>query len=232
MAAANKVVLPIAAEVSWKRPPPQASIFFQLGNDSLWTWRSLSRHRRPRVRSTERFFSAVDAPKTDKDTQTPGNEVLCVFVLQIGERLKGIVVDELDGATGKKAWVRLGVTRRAKGGTQAYVDGMLRLNKEKGLKPKKVAIDRPVTVYVKEVSQEIDPKHSTIRNTPRLEEHSPCEGNYNRIPGRYSGVRRAVMKMYTHCGRIVWVSSQLGILLAEQAQLCLKNLGERAVEDM
>lgn len=61
------------------------------------------------------------------------------------------MVDELDGTTGKKAWVRVGVTRKAKEGKLAYVDGMLRLNKEKGLKPKKVAIDRPVTVYVKEV---------------------------------------------------------------------------------
>lgn len=71
---------------------------------------------------------------------------------QVGERLKGVVVAELDGASGKKAWVNVGVMRRAKGGKFSAVDGMIRLSKEKGLKPKKVAIDRPVTVYVSKAS--------------------------------------------------------------------------------
>eukprot|EP00903_Cladosiphon_okamuranus_P019672 g18081.t2 len=71
--------------------------------------------------------------------------------LKVGERLKGVVVSELEGKSGKKAWVSLGVMRRAKGGRFSNVDGMIRLNKEKGLKPKKVAIDRPVTVYVTKV---------------------------------------------------------------------------------
>lgn len=70
---------------------------------------------------------------------------------QVGERLKGVVVSELDGTSGKKAWVSVGVMRRAKGGKFSQVDGMIRLSKEKGLKPKKVAIDKPVTVYVSKV---------------------------------------------------------------------------------
>lgn len=57
-------------------------------------------------------------------------------------------MSELEGTSGKKAWVSLGVMRRAKGGKFSHVDGMIRLSKEKGLKPKKVAVDRPVTVYV------------------------------------------------------------------------------------
>ncbi|CAN0150451.1 unnamed protein product [Pylaiella littoralis] len=71
--------------------------------------------------------------------------------LKVGERLKGVVVSELEGTSGKKAWVSVGVMRRAKGGKFSQVDGMIRLSKEKGLKPKKVAIDRPVTVYVSKV---------------------------------------------------------------------------------
>lgn len=71
----------------------------------------------------------------------------------MGERLKGVVVSELEGASGKKAWVSLGVMRRAKGGKFSHVDGMIRLSKEKGLKPKKVAVDRPVTVYVSKASR-------------------------------------------------------------------------------
>eukprot|EP00752_Nemacystus_decipiens_P017765 g15927.t2 len=71
--------------------------------------------------------------------------------LKVGERLKGVVVSELEGKSGKKAWVSLGVMRRSKGGRFSPVDGMIRLSKEKGLKPKKVAIDRPVTVYVSKV---------------------------------------------------------------------------------
>lgn len=70
----------------------------------------------------------------------------------MGERLKGIVIGELDGKTGKKAWVRVDVRRRAKGGRYRYVNGMLRLSQEKGLKPRKVQIDKPVTVFVKEAS--------------------------------------------------------------------------------
>lgn len=62
-----------------------------------------------------------------------------------------MVVSELEGTSGKKAWVSLGVMRRAKGGRFSPVDGMIRLNREKGLKPKKVAVDRPVTVYVSKV---------------------------------------------------------------------------------
>lgn len=72
---------------------------------------------------------------------------------QVGERLKGVVVSELDGTSGKKAWVSLGVMRRARGGKFAQVDGMIRLNREKGLKPKKVAVDRPLTVYVSKASK-------------------------------------------------------------------------------
>lgn len=71
---------------------------------------------------------------------------------QIGERLKGVVVTELEGTSGKKAWVSLGVMRRAKGGKFSHVDGMIRLSKEKGLKPRKVAVDKPVTVYVSKAS--------------------------------------------------------------------------------
>ena len=70
----------------------------------------------------------------------------------MGERLKGVVVSELDGTSGKKAWVSVGVMRRAKGGRFSQVDGMIRLNKEKGLKPRKVAVDKPVTVYVSKAS--------------------------------------------------------------------------------
>lgn len=76
---------------------------------------------------------------------------LDVLAGQVGEKLKGIVVSELDGKTGKKAWVRLGVRRKAKGGRFAYVDGMVRLNKERGIDPRKVAVDKPVTVFVREV---------------------------------------------------------------------------------
>ncbi|CAN0597327.1 unnamed protein product, partial [Laminaria digitata] len=70
---------------------------------------------------------------------------------QVGERLKGIVVNLLEGSTGKKAWVRVGIMRASKGGKLAYVDGMIRLSKEKGLKPRKVAVDKPLTVYVTKV---------------------------------------------------------------------------------
>lgn len=65
--------------------------------------------------------------------------------------MKGIVVSELEGTTGKKAWVRVNVARAAKGGRMRYVDGMIRLSKEKGLKPRKVAVDKPVTVFVRKV---------------------------------------------------------------------------------
>lgn len=57
----------------------------------------------------------------------------------------------LEGNTGKKAWVRVGIMRASKGGKMAYVDGMIRLSKEKGLKPRKVAVDKPLTVYVAKV---------------------------------------------------------------------------------
>lgn len=73
----------------------------------------------------------------------------------MGDRLKGIVVNLLEGSTGKKAWVRVGIMRASKGGKLAFVDGMIRLSKEKGLKPRKVAVDKPLTVYVTKVGLEI-----------------------------------------------------------------------------
>lgn len=65
--------------------------------------------------------------------------------------MKGIVVTELDGKTGKKAWVRVGVTRAAKGGRTVDVNGMIRVDKQKGIKPARMAVDKPVTVYVSKV---------------------------------------------------------------------------------
>lgn len=72
-------------------------------------------------------------------------------VKKIGDRLKGVVASELEGTTGKKAWITVPVVRIAKGGKYARVDAMIRLDKEKGVKKKKVAVDKPVTVYVKKV---------------------------------------------------------------------------------
>ena len=74
---------------------------------------------------------------------------------QVCDRLKGIVVDELEGETGKKAWVRLGVTRYTKGGGTAFVDGMIRVDEQKGIEPTRMAVDKPVTVYVSKVPRSI-----------------------------------------------------------------------------
>lgn len=65
--------------------------------------------------------------------------------------MKGVIVTELDGKTGKKAWVRAGVSRAAKGGKIVDVNGMIRVDKQKGIKPARMAVNKPVTVYVSKV---------------------------------------------------------------------------------
>lgn len=105
----------------------------------------------PRQSSFSKTLPADAAASVLAHTNTPHACAPKTNTPQLGERLKGVVVTELEGTSGKKAWVSLGVMRRAKGGRFSPVDGMIRLSKEKGLKPKKVAVDRPVTVYVSKV---------------------------------------------------------------------------------
>ncbi|CBJ31572.1 conserved unknown protein [Ectocarpus siliculosus] len=110
--------------------------------------RLVQRSPLPRGQRLSATMSSVPAVGQKKAKREPPR---LLENLEVGERLKGVVVTELDGTSGKKAWVRVGVMRRAKGGKFSHVDGMIRLNKEKGLKPKKVAVDKPVTVYVSKV---------------------------------------------------------------------------------
>ncbi|CAM9248889.1 unnamed protein product [Discosporangium mesarthrocarpum] len=74
--------------------------------------------------------------------------------LELGTRLKGVVVSEYEGRKGKKAWVRVPVTRPASGGSRRYVDAMIRLDKEEEGKSTKLKINSPVTVYVNKVKLE------------------------------------------------------------------------------
>ncbi|CAM9593841.1 unnamed protein product [Scytosiphon promiscuus] len=130
-------------------PLPCGSFFQSGGVGFLHTARAT---RCPQLSSTRRTSTRMSSMPSEGRQATKTREPPRLLEnLKVGERLKGVVVAELEGTSGKKAWVNVGVMRRAKGGKFSAVDGMIRLSKEKGLKPRKVAVDRPVTVYVSKV---------------------------------------------------------------------------------